>query len=156
MISTTPSLGVKDTLIALLALLDATRYCLTLAGSRDLSWQTSNDSDSCNRDIDGRSRSKVRSGSRVARLNHARGWFDDWFWNFYRLVNHWAPGRITGMAACCVDRHRIAHFDGRPLLRRGGCNDAEGRRPICLFARSLFAAVGISLRLDTPTGHPNW
>ena len=48
-----------------------------------------------------------------------------------------------------------ADLDGRALLRRAGGDDAEGRRPIRLSARSVLAALGISLRLDVVSRHSN-
>src|SRR5262249_51424030 len=48
-----------------------------------------------------------------------------------------------------MDRDRFAHPDGRAFLRRAGCDDAEGRWPICLSPRSVLTTVGISLWLDT-------
>ena len=52
------------------------------------------------------------------------------------------------MVVGCLDHHWLADSDGGALLRRVGRNDAEGRRAICLFARSFLAAVGFPLRLD--------
>ena len=44
---------------------------------------------------------------------------------------------------------------GALSLRRAGGDDAKGRRAIRLSARSLFAVVGLSLRLDAFPGYPD-
>ena len=52
------------------------------------------------------------------------------------------------MVVRCLDHYWLADSDGGALLRRVGRDDAEGGRAICLFARSVLAAVGFPLRLD--------
>src|SRR6266571_7934652 len=52
------------------------------------------------------------------------------------------------MVVGCLDHHWLADSDGGALLRRAGGHDAEGGWAICLFARSVLAALGFSLRLD--------
>ena len=52
------------------------------------------------------------------------------------------------MAAGCLDRHWLAHRNRRAELWRTGGHDAKRWWPVCLSARSLFAHVGLSLRVD--------
>src|SRR5208282_982578 len=45
---------------------------------------------------------------------------------------------------------------GGPFVRRA-CGDVSAcRRTIHLLARGVFAPVGISVRLDAVSGHPDW
>jgi len=37
--------------------------------------------------------------------------------NFHRFVDHCQAGRLAGMAARCVDRHRVTDADGRAVIR---------------------------------------
>src|SRR5437867_2613709 len=52
--------------------------------------------------------------------------------------------------------HRGRSYAGRgPVLRRTGRNDAARRRSICLLARSVLAALGIFVWLDSVFGYPD-
>ena len=77
-------------------------------------------------------RRKVRSRTRLARLNDAGGGLDDRLGNFHRLVHHRATGRRARLVAGGVACDRSAHLNGRAFLRRARRDDAEGRRTICL------------------------
>ena len=49
----------------------------------------------------------------------------------------------------------ILTMTARAQLRRAGGHDAQGRRAVRLPARVAGAAVGLSLRLDALSGHPD-
>ena len=59
------------------------------------------------------------------------------------------------MAVGRLDCYRTADGYGCPQLRRVSRDDAQGGRPVRLSARSLFALVGVSLRLDAISRNSN-
>ena len=56
--------------------------------------------------------------------------------------------RQPRLAAGRLAAHRRADDRRRAVVRRAGRDDAAGRRPVRLSARGVFAALGLSLRLD--------
>ncbi len=63
--------------------------------------------------------------------------------------------RQPGLAARRLAADRTAHRRRRALLRRAGGDDAARRRAVRLPARGVLAAVGLPLRLDAVSGHPD-
>src|ERR1700719_1975343 len=98
-------------------------------------------------------RSGFRSRHRALRRHDDCRGLDDRLRYFH--CGRWdlTPDRLSGWIAAHLDYHGLAHGVGGAFLRRTGCAFSSRRRTICIFARSLLPAVGISVRLDAVPGN---
>ena len=104
---------------------------------------------------DERQRTRLHPRAGPLRLDHDRGRVDDRLGHLYCVRGYRAADGLGGRAARRLGDHRGADDLRGALLRRTGCDDAQGRRAIRLPARILLAAVGLSVRLDAFSGDPD-
>ena len=93
------------------------------------------------------------AGSGPDQRHHAGHGVDDRLGHLHRVSGDRREVGFAGSADRRLGRGRIHDDCGRAQLRRAGRDDAAGRRAVRLSARSAWAAVGISLRLDSVPGH---
>ena len=102
-----------------------------------------------------RARHGIHARTRPLRLDDGRRRLDDRVGHLSGVRRHGANDWQPWLDAGRVGARRRPDHRRRAVVRRARRDDAARRRPVRLHPRGVLAAVGISVRLDAVSGHPD-